>query len=513
MYKSKIKNKGFTLIELIIAISILTTIMFIGYNLLNKYTISSNEQTTISKGQSSMNNINKYLTKDLEQATDVIIYDLSEGETKYNNENRESTYLEDALRSIIENNSSEVKYKYEISTKNNDEKLDYIVHIKNNKYSISRVDWNNISIDFANNEKMNISKELQLPFKITGSNPYKVSTGYNKSNNGFVEYDFVITSRYIYANSNDNENTDGGSDTTEYSNNYLWYCLEMAKHAFVEAYESIPKDNKHPEKIQKGLIDIINPIIDISKSDPLTQNQYNDIISGLNLLNTNITKLLGNGSEGLPNGNPYKVVEVIKKGKHYLDVASKTIEVSPDSVLPDPPNHNIWNQYVNRLGEQVKSKINNTKGVVSNVKSALSNKDKYKLEYNSLMYMESNEYPLLDSYFQNQIYAIIKDKILGQNIKIDSDVKYTDYITNLYMAIDNINKFIESIIHVQFELDKIVETLDGDKRDERENLISCIDTLTEINYDLVSIKGYLEQATYKDENLSVYLDIFGQHSH
>ena len=67
----KINNKGFTLLELIIAMSILTSVMFIGYNIFNKNSTLMHTQININKGQSNMNDINEYLTKDLEQTTSI----------------------------------------------------------------------------------------------------------------------------------------------------------------------------------------------------------------------------------------------------------------------------------------------------------------------------------------------------------------------------------------------------------------------------------------------------------
>ena len=51
----KINNKGFTLLELIIAMSILTSVMFIGYNIFNKNSTLMHTQVNINKGQSNMN--------------------------------------------------------------------------------------------------------------------------------------------------------------------------------------------------------------------------------------------------------------------------------------------------------------------------------------------------------------------------------------------------------------------------------------------------------------------------
>ena len=69
----KFNNKGFTLLELIVAMSILTVIILVGYKIFNKYSILMHTQVKINKGQLNMNTINEYLTKDLEQSESVFL--------------------------------------------------------------------------------------------------------------------------------------------------------------------------------------------------------------------------------------------------------------------------------------------------------------------------------------------------------------------------------------------------------------------------------------------------------
>lgn len=73
MMLNKIKNnRGITLIEVIIAITILTIVIGLGYSVINKSNESINKQQVITKGQMDANLINKYVTKDLEQSKLVI---------------------------------------------------------------------------------------------------------------------------------------------------------------------------------------------------------------------------------------------------------------------------------------------------------------------------------------------------------------------------------------------------------------------------------------------------------
>ena len=72
MLKRKRGNQGFTLIEMIIAISIFTIVIGMGYTVLNKANVSMGEQQVITNGQMNANLVNKYLTKDLEQSKEEI---------------------------------------------------------------------------------------------------------------------------------------------------------------------------------------------------------------------------------------------------------------------------------------------------------------------------------------------------------------------------------------------------------------------------------------------------------
>ncbi|MGL5348870.1 MAG: prepilin-type N-terminal cleavage/methylation domain-containing protein [Peptostreptococcaceae bacterium] len=61
-----VNNKGFTLLELIIAIAILSVVIFVGYGVINGSNKTTSSQKYISKSQMSTNLINKYVTKDIE---------------------------------------------------------------------------------------------------------------------------------------------------------------------------------------------------------------------------------------------------------------------------------------------------------------------------------------------------------------------------------------------------------------------------------------------------------------
>ena len=53
----KRNNKGFTLLELLISIFILTTVIFLGYRVINKSTIDIKNQGNINQGQLTVNDM------------------------------------------------------------------------------------------------------------------------------------------------------------------------------------------------------------------------------------------------------------------------------------------------------------------------------------------------------------------------------------------------------------------------------------------------------------------------
>lgn len=537
----KNNNKGFTLLELLISIFILTTVIFIGYSIINKSTTYIQNRKNIHEGQLAVNDINVYLMDDLKCATSVSISlneisifadDTTQGDTITNERLKEE--FEKYLEYTKNDSSTDIKftYKYNIDYKKDENDTKQIIYnvdiIKDNnnyKYSISRKVTNEVLITFITNKILTdevLSRDDKLPLKIELESPYEVTLGYTGKNNyEFVEHQLAIASRLYDIIDNPGDSGDSGDSGSPSnpgdSNNYLWYCLEMAKKSFEDAYNNILDEN-----IKNNLINIIDPIINMSKTNPLDQNKYNEISEKIKILNDNIEKLLGSSEGCLSDMDKYEVFEILKKSKSYLDVAQKTIEESPDGKFPYPPdNSNMWHNngpVGNLAGDNGLDKfIADLKNEVGNAKSLLESKpqsikDKYKIQIDSLIYMQGNDCNTLSSYYK-QIRQILQQTIFDWNTKVDSEYNREQYDKKLYQCVNDINRVIESIIHIQSELYKIVKELDDDAKTCKDKIIECIDSYTIINNDLVKLKGYLEQATYKDEKIKIYEDIFGEHTH
>lgn len=197
---NKKNNKGFTLLELLISIFILTTVIFLGYKVINKSTIDIKNQGNINKGQLTVNDMNEYLTKDLEKASNVVL------ESKYINQQQNiitNKNLDDAFK--IYSGDKTFDYKYKIFSKEGNEEsisATYQVNItkkdeNNYKYTIVRTDEiNKVSITFINDEIIDIvTLDKKIPFEISLSSPYKVSLGYNGKDNKFVRHEFTVDYR------------------------------------------------------------------------------------------------------------------------------------------------------------------------------------------------------------------------------------------------------------------------------------------------------------------------------
>lgn len=233
----KFNKKGFTLLELLIAIAIFTSIIFICYSIFNKFLMLTKDQLNINQGQLTVNDMNEYLTKDLEKTSSIALY-LDNNEiakttqentkSKNNEANAQQDVLKEKIDSLkeklsVENNfeySYKIKFKGESTqiSKSTEYDVIYTVSITKKyensyKYTIIRTDTTDgVSITFVNDETVTKkqSEEFKVPFTIEGTNPYKVSLGYNGKNDEFVKKEFTIASIL-----NELGNGTGGDGNTE----------------------------------------------------------------------------------------------------------------------------------------------------------------------------------------------------------------------------------------------------------------------------------------------------------
>lgn len=162
----KKNNKGFTLIETIIAISIFSIVVTLGYRIINKSNILMASQQKITNTQIALNLINTYVNRDLEES--ILINDI-----KWIGDNT---------------------YEYEIIKKDNITKyIIYTYKSSDKQYcDIYRVE-NNTSIEII--EKQEVYSDTPFTISLDKSKRiYSVQLQYKESNNS-EEISFEVTSR------------------------------------------------------------------------------------------------------------------------------------------------------------------------------------------------------------------------------------------------------------------------------------------------------------------------------
>ena len=106
-------NSGFTLMELIIAITIFSIVIAIGYKIISGISIYTNNQKNITLNMSSANLINQYLTKDIEQSKSI-----GDKETINNISYKYTIFKENTtIDYIVENHTKKNKDTYNLTRK------------------------------------------------------------------------------------------------------------------------------------------------------------------------------------------------------------------------------------------------------------------------------------------------------------------------------------------------------------------------------------------------------------
>ena len=200
----KINNKGFTLIEMIIVMTIFGVVISLGYGVFNGSQRALTEQTEVFNGQTTMNLINKFLSKDLKVSQGISM--------PLDSSNNKIDDLQKFINNINNQTSNkQIQYRYEISLGEDNKIVTYRVNIelKNNNYiySITRIDENNSTIDILSNKTSLKNGNIIIPFTInlegasyndngeyTNGGIYNIEVSY-KEKNKQNRYSFSVKSR------------------------------------------------------------------------------------------------------------------------------------------------------------------------------------------------------------------------------------------------------------------------------------------------------------------------------
>lgn len=166
MIKKIKKNNGVTLIELIIAISIISVVFTLGYKFINGSTSLTKKQSIVSSEQQSINLLKKYITMDLENTS---------GLEEIKNEDKSYGYR--LITEVREDGSNKI--------------IEYIVDKKGNYYTITRKK-DGTSLDIISNQFFDKDNN---PFYIEVSNSSWTTYSVNLYREYNEAYSFIVTSR------------------------------------------------------------------------------------------------------------------------------------------------------------------------------------------------------------------------------------------------------------------------------------------------------------------------------
>lgn len=187
----KINNKGFTLIEMIIAMTILGIVISLGYGIFNSSQKSLNEQSEVFNSQTTMNLVNTFMNKDLEQAKSI-----SKPLNNSNIELNESDF-QHYVNSVTSINP--IQYTYLLDLGSN-KTIKYVVKIELDKkgdyiYYITRIDENGGSIELLSNQTIYNGTNIEIPCIIKLENQiYDIQLGYKHKKKQNI-YRFSVKSR------------------------------------------------------------------------------------------------------------------------------------------------------------------------------------------------------------------------------------------------------------------------------------------------------------------------------
>lgn len=159
------KKSGFTLVEMLVSLSIFSITIALGYRVINKLNYTMNIQKEVTIEQLSINVINEIITKDLEESKDV------------------------ALPSNADYNNNSYEYTIE---KEDGAFVNYIIEKDNGTFTLSRQEKGN-KIDLIINNKYTRNNPVKIEKDM---NTFLVNIEYIKNNNKKSIYEFKATSRY-----------------------------------------------------------------------------------------------------------------------------------------------------------------------------------------------------------------------------------------------------------------------------------------------------------------------------
>lgn len=519
----KRNNQGFTLLELIISIFILTIVISLGYRVINKSTIDIKNQININKGQLTVNDMNEYLTKDLEQASNLVLTYINKQNTftddsqKLNNENLKNTF-----ESYLQNKTDEsFIYSYKISKQN--EEVEYSVEVTKDKddykYNVSRKETDGVSIIFIDNEiiekdemlnKDEISEEyfmdteVELPFEISLDSPYKVSLGYSGKNNKFIRYGFTVASRLNSdlgggSTNPDTDDNDGEITGPVEASDYLNYCLNKVQ-SYINKLDNTETSN------------LINEIFKISSKEKYESNDLDSMYDYAEELIENINNIRNNCDKPYLDANQQNLNGI----EYYLNVVKSILDNYNKQNNDIDRNH--LNKIVNTVSQTLKyicltSYPDGAKNKIVALKTAIMEQKNISNNNSTSIGQQVDEQAkTIDKYESNFDNKIVIDRIDKMWQMLNSIIAKTWQTDNIDNDINELSQFINDTIDIIIEFEISLKTYIYNNIPICDNIPSnlidkinlCAEMvilkMNEANQILVSIKAQLNNVNYVQLN-------------
>lgn len=457
----KLNNKGFTLLEVIIAMAIMTSVIFIGYQVINKTDILRRDQMLVSNIQNGTNNLKRYVTKELKESKSVYV--------KYGKKNidlKDSESVNGLYKTIQSeiNNKDDIEYKYIIKTKDKD--INYIVQVtkdRNKKvYSIYRQEE---KASFSLIEKQPLSDNM-IPIKITEKDDlYDVQLNYIKDNTKVYSFD-VYNSLLAYNDEDIDKPTDPEDPDTSnpggvMEHNYLYYCSKMIEQEFKAA-----KNNSNPgfdKKLEEAILEEVNEFIELAKENPpadmykvksVLDDMNSDLQNFRNHNSNQITKIFNELNELEYYINAAQVTsEYLKEPKYELNNQNDAVKIhnyTQDVIVPElqAARDEVWN---------LVNQSYNLSSVYTKLHGEILAKDilniQNKISWNIVDHFKSSEDIVNESKFIATDINNLIDQIIDQQVIIKDNVKDKFLSTERGdKALEHLDNAVKGLIRVKYML-------------------------------------------------------------
>lgn len=247
-----LNKKGFTLIEVIIALSIMTTVIFIAYKSIDKIQVVSKDQSQISDVQNGFNNLKRHLSDELKVSKNVKLK-YSDTVIDINDVSKDS--YKNIINKITElPNRETFSYSYIIEVNSKDIDYNISVYKKGNQkfYSIDRID-DKVKMNLIINQPLN---EELMPLKITHKDDlYSVELNYIKQNTKLYSFDVYNRKNNISSGENNNPTE---PESPIVADGYFGYCISQSIQLLTDSGFNSPEVNKIKVQLKEILSKDIN---------------------------------------------------------------------------------------------------------------------------------------------------------------------------------------------------------------------------------------------------------------